>query len=1067
MTKQKITYYGLLLILGLLISFQANAQDLSNIINNLPEGAKSLVLSADVDIDGLPDVFIAGETVSDDFAGLYQNKGDSTFFDLGLSIPYLSDAAACFADLNNDAYVDLLYTGIDESLNYRFYIYINQQNNTFIELSHTIPGIRYGAIQCQDMDHDGWQDIFISGYSSSGNIASLYKNNGDQTFSEAGFTFDALRSCGVVIADFDHNTYPDIIYSGLNTSLTIETYYYQNQGEMQFVKKTNNLPEAQLGGVEACDVNNDGFMDVAIFGKDNDNNHIAKFYQNNNGLSFTYLDELQGMREGALKTSDFNNDGYVDVILTGSDETDTYTTELYTNDAGTGFSLETDTITALGHSDALWFDFNQDNKNDMLICGTTVSASKSLLLSSNIATANQVPSEITGISSQTSADTVWLSWNKGTDNETGPDGLTYDLYLQTNATNAVDFYPSADLSSGMRYIIGRGAFSTNNFQLDNLPDGKYWWSVQSVDAAFAGSPFATADTFYISRPINLGNDTTICYADSIEFSLQDVEGTIEWYHSVNPAAPFSTEKDIKIEITQKDTIWAIVTKDYGDQITDTIIIDIFSLPYVDLGDDLAICYGSEVNLTLGTESDTVDWYTLSGTYQDNNTRNFDHKFYTNDEIYAELTDLNGCKNSDTLLVTVRPLPVIDLVNDTALCLNDILQLDIGSETDSINWYSLTSSLQILNSNLFEYNVSVNDTFQVEWFDEYRCVNYDTINVFARSLPNADAGDNKLICEGYDVTIGPDIPLDGCSYLWTGDGDISGENSANPVVHPSVDTKYFLTVTDLYGCAGNDSMLVEINPVGILDAGPDKAICIGETITIGGEPTAEGSILPYAYQWSPTNTLDVSTSANPVANPAETTTYSLVIFTGDCPVDTLYTTVTVNPLPEITIMNDTLAGFQEDIQLWADGGVEYEWTPAANLDNAYIQEPIANLEQTTHFTVQVTNEFGCSDTASVNILIKNEVFIPELFTPNDDGNNDYFKVYGFGIKELNLVIYNDLGVVVFESNNLDEILNTGWNGENNGHQVKEGKYFWKIDGEFYSGQKVLFNGKNTGVITILR
>jgi len=741
------------------------AQDLSEITNTLPKGAKSIVLAADIDINGFPDIFITGETLSDNFTALYKNNGDSTFSDLGLSVPYLNDASACFADINNDSYVDLLYTGIDESLNYLFYIFINQQNNTFIELTHSIPGIRYGTIQCQDMDHDGWQDIFISGYSSLGNVASVYKNNGNLTFSKADFVFDGLRSCDAVIADFDNNTFPDIIYSGLSTSLVKVTCYYQNQGNMQFVKKVNSLPGTQLGGVDACDVNNDGFMDVAVFGKNNDNNLITEFYQNNSGLSFTLFDELKGIREGALKTSDFNNDGYVDVILTGSDETGTYITELYINNTGTDFSLETDTITALGYSDATWFDFNQDQKNDLLICGTTLSDSKSLLLSSNVAAANQYPLQITGLISDTSADTVWLSWDKGVDNETSSGGLTYDIYLQTEATNTVDFYPSVDLLSGMRYTICPGALSSNTIQLENLPEGCYHWSVQSVDAAFAGSSFATADTFYITYPVSIGNDTSLCYKGQINLSVADYEGTAEWFSVKNPAVSLSNSKQFLYTVLETDTIWVELTKSYGDVVSDSIVISMNSLPNVDLGDDILICYGSEVELVLGTESDTVDWFTLSDTYQENNSHIFSHIFYSNDEIVARSTDINGCINSDTALVTVRLLPGISLVNDTALCLNNTLQLTVGTASDSINWYSVTNMTEILNSNVFEYIVSRNDTFLVEWYDQYRCVNYDTINIFARELPIADAGNDKLICSGYSVNLGPEILNNDYIYLW--------------------------------------------------------------------------------------------------------------------------------------------------------------------------------------------------------------------------------------------------------------------------------------------------------------
>ena len=117
------------------------------------------------------------------------------------------------------------------------------------------------------------------------------------------------------------------------------------------------------------------------------------------------------------------------------------------------------------------------------------------------------------------------------------------------------------------------------------------------------------------------------------------------------------------------------------------------------------------------------------------------------------------------------LPIIDLVNDTSLCLNDTLELDIGTASDSINWYSLTNSDELLNSNIFEFPVSINNTVQVEWFDDNACVNYDTVNIFVRSLPVADAGEDKLICEGYDVSIGPESVMNEWLYFWDGN-DIS-------------------------------------------------------------------------------------------------------------------------------------------------------------------------------------------------------------------------------------------------------------------------------------------------------
>ncbi|MGE0089785.1 MAG: FG-GAP-like repeat-containing protein [Bacteroidales bacterium] len=1058
------------LIVLILITLKSFTQDLSVITSNLPSNTNSILLSGDIDNDGLMDVFVSGINTGTKYARLYKNLGDSTFLNLGVSISPLSDAAACFADLNNDNWLDLIYTGVNSSNVKVFLLFINQKNNTFSALSNSIPGIRYGSVECYDLNNDGWNDVFFSGYSDSGTTCRLYKNNGDLTFTLEPQTFQGIYDGDIVFADFNNDALTDIMYSGYHSATyKPKSFYYLNTGNFSFSLQINAFPATTNGDLDICDINNDGFTDILISGKEEDGNLITHAYKNNYGVSFIYHSQVAGVQNGTLKSGDFNNDGFADLFISGEIQSGDFTTEFYLNNGSGGFIIETDTLKEVTNSAMNWIDFNNDNKLDILYSGNSFAQAEIFLLSSNNAVSNNsplTPDNLKSILTENN-DSVVLSWYNATDFETVAPGLSYDIYLFDANSGVPVFYPIVDLSTGKRKINQIGNIKDTSILIKGLFDGKYYWSVQSVDAAFAGSPFATADTFYISSPIDLGNDTVICSGDTISFAFPAFEGDFKWYHSLNPDIPLGTIKEIEIKINQRDTIWVEITKAYGDMIYDTIIVDIHSLPVVNLGDDIFACYGSNVEFSLGTEPEIVNWFTLSEIYQDNDIHIFNHVFYSNDEIVAQLTDIYGCTNSDTVILSIRSLPEINLVNDTSLCLKNTLQLNIGTASDSINWYSLTDASQSLNSNAFEYIVLQNNTFQIEWYDEYRCVNYDTIHVFARALPIPDAGNDKLICGGYSVNLGPEILNDNYTYLWSPVLSIDDINSANPLVTPLADTEYFLHVTDQFGCQANDSVLVQINPIGTFNIGNDTSICPGEETILGGNPTAIGSILPYSFEWSPTEYLSGFTTANPVVSPKETTTYSLIIYTGDCPVDTLETTVTISPLPTITIMNDTIAGFQEDIALWVLGGVEYEWTPAEYLDNHLSQNPVANLESTTYFTVQVTNEFGCSDTAGVTIYIKNEIYIPELFTPNDDGNNDFFKVYGFGIKQLSLTIFDDNGLNVFESSDLLEITNNGWNGNSKGNMVKDGKYFWKINGEYYDGTKVLFKGRDTGVITILR
>lgn len=96
-----------------------------------------------------------------------------------------------------------------------------------------------------------------------------------------------------------------------------------------------------------------------------------------------------------------------------------------------------------------------------------------------------------------------------------------------------------------------------------------------------------------------------------------------------------------------------------------------------------------------------------------------------------------------------------------------------------------------------------------------------------------------------------------------------------------------------------------------------------------------------------------------------------------------------------------------------------------------------------------------------------VFIPNLFTPNNDGNNDVFKVYGSNIVSLDLRIYNRWGEIVYQSNDTQEILEIGWDGKFNNKEQPAGTYLWKVNGKFDNGDDVTANGQQSGSLLLVR
>jgi gliding motility-associated-like protein len=159
---------------------------------------------------------------------------------------------------------------------------------------------------------------------------------------------------------------------------------------------------------------------------------------------------------------------------------------------------------------------------------------------------------------------------------------------------------------------------------------------------------------------------------------------------------------------------------------------------------------------------------------------------------------------------------------------------------------------------------------------------------------------------------------------------------------------------------------------------------------------------------------------------------------------------------------------ESIQLSAGGGETYVWSPASGLDNPAIANPVATPVQTTEYQVTVVDSIGCTVEGKVLVIVEETAFIPNLFTPNDDGKNDELKAYGLGtVTNFSFSIYNREGNLMYSTQNTSELTGTGWNGSVRGVKQPSGVYYWKIKGENNVGRNTLLNGKDTGSIILIR
>lgn len=226
-----------------------------------------------------------------------------------------------------------------------------------------------------DYDNDGYLDLFSS------NGPRLYKNNGDMTFNvQNSIIFDSLTElfdCKFIDLNNDNNL--DIMYTGIYLS-QIKTKVYINNGNSTFSLLTNStLPDVKLSSFDFGDYDNDGDMDIFIIGETS-SNYISKLFKNTLPTVFGFSEvtdlSFQGVYRGSVNFADFNNDGNLDVLLSGltTSSPGSQTTFIYENGGNGDYYLKDSSgLPACYRTNINIIDFNSDGLLDIFMSGSTVS----------------------------------------------------------------------------------------------------------------------------------------------------------------------------------------------------------------------------------------------------------------------------------------------------------------------------------------------------------------------------------------------------------------------------------------------------------------------------------------------------------------------------------------------------------------------------------------------------------------------------------------------------------------------------------------------------------------------
>jgi gliding motility-associated-like protein len=455
----------------------------------------------------------------------------------------------------------------------------------------------------------------------------------------------------------------------------------------------------------------------------------------------------------------------------------------------------------------------------------------------------------------------------------------------------------------------------------------------------------------------------------------------------------------------------------------------------------------------------AEWHWIFGPGDTSNVENPKYTYFSPGVNNVQLIATNswGCKDT-----VVKPVTILDAepiktgFTDTLICKGDSLKL-YAEGKGIFNWSpdiymdnSATPTPVVNPPSTITYKVNI---------DNNGCTNSDSILVRVADNIDLKMMNDTAVCSGDTIRLTTNS--NALSYSWNPATQCIDAHAQNPLVVTNNTTTYSV-IARIGGCLDTAAMVVKAIPNPSVNAGKDTSICYKTSVQL------HGSVTGSAYNWKPSSGLDDANKINPVASPAQTTSYILSASdTLGCPkVTTDTVTVTVMPLVKAFVSSDTSIFVGEPLQLHASGGIAYLWTPSTGLSSDTSANPVAIYNQAfdaIRYKVLVFNE-ACRDSDFVTVRVFNSpepvIYVPSTFTPNGDGINDFFHPIAVGMKQILFFrIYNRWGKLIFSGGNS----NTKWDGTFEGKQQPQDVYVWTVRAIDYKGTVYI----EKGIVTLIR
>ena len=525
--------------------------------------------------------------------------------------------------------------------------------------------------------------------------------------------------------------------------------------------------------------------------------------------------------------------------------------------------------------------------------------------------------------------------------------------------------------------------------------GTYWGQVTYQGCTLSD----TIKVGYVSaRFVSLGADTSLCLGDSLLLEVAVPNAQILWS---------TGETGDRITVRKDGNYWVRVNNGSCTN-TDTIQVSFQPKPLNFLGNDTIVCENQKLVLYTSPLNASFLW-------QDGSSATFFE--VKKPGLYWARATINGCSSMDSVVVGFKSLPPVNLGNDTSICVGQAILLEAYHP-------SVLSYMWNDGSSQSSYFISKAGTYSVQVTGTNGCINRDTIQISYKSLPDFSLGRDTVLCETESLHF--NFNMANASYKWS----TGSQSSAFTITQSG---SYWLELTQ-NGCSKKDSLLVGYKPLPAVYLGKDTTLCEGfSKLLDAGYPGA-------TYLWQDQSTLPVFSVVKPG-------TYHVSVNLDGCiKKDTIQ--VSYNFKPVFSLGNDTTICIGQELKLDPRiSNAVLNWQDGSTSSYMIIKDPGT-------YRLTATNE--CGSTADEIVFSKGicRLYMPNAFTPNNDGLNDVFRVKDPGfIQTFSMVIYNRWGEIIFRTDDPHK----GWNGVYKGIAQPEGNYIWQITLTTKDGEKESANG----------